>query len=302
MRAASPALTALLATRNFVMSDLFSFQPVGGAEVNLCSSQMAVVTNGAVSYFTGSPPVLSADQTVFSSQFPISRGQFSWKVGIDVDTAELTLFPIPTDLINGYPWLRAVNLGFLDCADVVISRAFAPAWTWPKTNITGTVVMFSGRIAGQTAGRSTGIVIDVNSYVELLNIQMPRNLYQAGCLHTLYDTGCGVSRAAFTSAATVDAGATLMSVPIAGIAQADGYYDQGVLTLDNGLTRRTVKKWAGNVATLVVPLYALPAPGTAVSLILGCDKQQATCTNTFNNVANFRAMPFIPAPETSVSL
>jgi hypothetical protein len=32
----------------------------------------------------------------------------------------------------------------------------------------------------------------------------------------------------------------------------------------------------------------------------GCDRTLATCTNVFNNAANFGGFPFIPTPETAV--
>ena len=38
----------------------------------------------------------------------------------------------------------------------------------------------------------TEVQLTINSDLELLNVQMPRNIYQDQCLHTVYDAGCGL--------------------------------------------------------------------------------------------------------------
>jgi len=56
-------------------------------------------------------------------------------------------------------------------------------------------------------------VFTVKDKKELLNVPFPANLYQAGCRHTLYDTGCLAVKASFTFAGTVSAGATAINIP-----------------------------------------------------------------------------------------
>lgn len=52
----------------------------------------------------------------------------------------------------------------------------------------------------------------VKSPLELLNIQMPRNVIQPGCRHTLFDTGCTLSAAAFTTSGACVAGSDVVNI------------------------------------------------------------------------------------------
>lgn len=286
MKTASAALIALLASRQFVMADTYTLTMVNGVVSRIGSGDHAVVHGG--------------------NQFPCSiqakRSEIAWRLGIEVDTSEITLYPSATDLVSGYSWYRAASLGLLDAMEVLIERVYAAVWRYPVTTAVGAVHLFSGRLAGLDGGMSTGLALSVNSDLERLNTMMPRNLYQPGCLHTLFNAGCGLVRSEWTTAGTVGSGATTRVVPVPGTGKADGYFDQGVLTMAGGLIRRTIKKWADDTATLIVPLHDAPDEDDAVSLIAGCDKTRATCENKFSNLANHRAFPFVPAPEASLSV
>jgi uncharacterized phage protein (TIGR02218 family) len=133
-------------------------------------------------------------------------------------------------------------------------------------------------------------------------MQMPRNLYQPGCIHSLYDAGCTLSKAAFTDAGTALTGATLKSVPFTS-AKSAGYYDLGTLlwlTGANAGALVTVQHWDGSAAQLQVNLKAVPAAGDTFSIAPGCDKTQATCTTKFVNLTHFRGFPFVPTPESTI--
>ena len=43
------------------------------------------------------------------------------------------------------------------------------------------------------------------------------------------------------------------------------------------------------------------APGDAVTLVAGCDKQFATCKSKFDNVVNFRGFPYMPGNDAALS-
>jgi uncharacterized phage protein (TIGR02218 family) len=43
------------------------------------------------------------------------------------------------------------------------------------------------------------------------------------------------------------------------------------------------------------------ATGDTFTVAAGCDKSLDTCISKFNNVANFRGLPFIPGNDTVVS-
>jgi uncharacterized phage protein (TIGR02218 family) len=146
--------------------------------------------------------------------------------------------------------------------------------------------------------------VSVESDLALLNVQMPKNLIQVGCVHTLFDGGCALLKATYTTSgattATVTATATTFST---GLTQAAGYYSLGVITFtsgaNNGLSR-TIQNYSNTSGqvTLVAPLPSAPATGDTFTIIPGCDKQQATCSSKFANLSHFRGFPYVPVPET----
>ena len=58
----------------------------------------------------------------------------------------------------------------------------------------GTVVLFAGRVSDIDCSR-TGIDLKCRSHLELLNIQMPRRLWQSSCTHVFGDAMCQFDRA-----------------------------------------------------------------------------------------------------------
>jgi uncharacterized phage protein (TIGR02218 family) len=151
---------------------------------------------------------------------------------------------------------------------------------------------------GRTSARITA-----KAYTHLLNAQMPRNFYQPGCLHTLYDAGCALSIAAFTSNGTVEAGSGNLTLNCAALSQAAGYFTRGFVKFSNGANsglRYTVSASVPGKVTLTRPLRYAVVNGDAFTVCAGCDHQQSTCQNKFSNLTNFRGFPFVPVPETAV--
>ena len=165
----------------------------------------------------------------------------------------------------------------------------------------GLVNIFTGRVVEIDCGRSLA-TFNINSHLELLSQQMPRNLFQAGCLNTLYDGACTLNRASFAVNGTVTS-ATASSVT-ASLSQANDYFTLGTVTFTSGQNdgfTRTVKGFtSGGTFTMLVPLPFVPAGGDTFTIYPGCDKKQATCSTKFSNLANFRGQPYIPQPETGV--
>jgi uncharacterized phage protein (TIGR02218 family) len=144
-------------------------------------------------------------------------------------------------------------------------------------------------------------------------MQMPRNTLQPNCIHTLFDSGCTLLKAAFQVAGVVTAGSGSSSILASALSQATGYFDLGTIAFTSGVLNgvvRSVKTYT-NVAGVktIVPAIALspvgsstptaPANGDTFSIVPGCDKTQSTCTSKFANLAHFRGFPYIPVPETA---
>lgn len=284
MKSASSALITLLNSgQNFLMADLFTFTLVGGFVARYTNVESSITVGG---------------HTFNGNDIIIARSKTRIMIGVEVDTMDMTVNALPSHLLNGTPWLQAVRQGALDGASLLVERLFMP--TWGDTSC-GTVILFSGTVAGADVGR-TSAKLTVNSLLSLLNVQMPRNVFQPPCRNVLYDGGCTLSKAAFGVAGTSGSGSTA-SVIVTGLSNPAGYFSLGTITFNTGANTgvsRSVKVYASGNAQLALPLLTAPTTGDAFTIYAGCDHTQATCVSKFNNVLNFRGEPYIPIPETAI--
>ena len=228
----------------------------------------------------------------------IRRNAIRSQVGTSVADLRVELLCDAGSTLNGEEALAFALSGGFDGALVSVDRVYASAWgVTPAGNLSS----FVGRIADVEV-ESGKITIDAKAMTELLNVQMPINLYQATCIHTLYGPGCNLSAAAFTDTGAVGANATRSVIP-SNLAATSDYYALGVVAFTSGpnagLTR-TVKAYAtgGNI-TLGFPLPVAPGAADSFDIRPGCDKLQTTCNAKFSNTANIRLYPYIPVPEAS---
>ncbi len=283
MKAASSGLVAYLnSNKVFYMADLYTFTLIDGTVFRHTSCDIDLTVAGNLFPHTGPK---------------ITRSNVKMGTGLEVDTLKLTVAADSGDLIAGQPFLQAIVAGRLDGAVVKLDRIFMPAWG--DTSL-GTVNLFTGHVADIQGGRLQ-MDISVKSDIDYLNMLMPRNVYQAPCMHILYGAGCTLTKSSFGATGTVGASPTTILINC-GLTQAAGWFDLGTITftigVNNGVSR-TVKSYTPGVFNLMAPLGAAPAPGDTFTAYAGCDKQQSTCTAKFNNLANFRGLPYIPVPETA---
>jgi uncharacterized phage protein (TIGR02218 family) len=292
MKQANSAVIALLNSgQEFIVADLYTFSiltPSWDATNGLTFSYVDY-------HYTSTDQSLTYNGKTYSATgVLIERDRIRLMIGVEVDTLNLKVFADSSMLIAGYPFLQSCQMGMLDGALVRLDKAFVG-----NTGIAGTVNMFSGRVSTVKPSRSVAD-IEIKSDLELLNIQMPRNLYQSGCQHTLYDSACGLKQNSFSHAGAI-VSATRSQITPSGLTQPSGYYDLGSLIFTSGAlqnTMRTIKSWDGSAINLIYPLPFTPAVGDVFQIYPGCDKQISTCQNKFSNFQNFRGFPFIPVPET----
>ena len=287
MRPAPLALVAALAAARaahdapLLMADCFTLTLRTGTVLTLTNADVPVTLGG----------------TVFLANSLLIDGlTFKCAIGLDVDEQQITLAARPTDTIGGVPALQAIHRGVLDGCLVRRERAFLTSWSAPPL---GSVVLFQGRVTSVDAVGRTGATITVASDLVLLDIDMPRNLYQPTCVHALYDSGCGLQRSAWGVAGTVAAGSSATQMVWAG---ADPKFVQGTLVFTSGvLAGQSVGVKAAGAGTLALtyPLAALPAVGDAFTAYPGCDRTQTTCAQKFANLGNFRGFPFVPPPAAA---
>jgi len=273
MKAASAPLIALLASgKQFVMWDLYTVTLIGGAQATL-DSRVNV----------------------------IKRGATRLALGLETSTLQVSIACSADTLIDGVPLAPFAHQGGFDGARLALQRAFAAEH---GVAAVGTLDIFAGRI-GEPEVSGTELKLPVHSDVELFDIMMPRNLYMSGCGHTVYDDGCGLSRAANTVATTVASGSTTLLINTALGAIAADRYALGVVRFTSGAlegVRRTIR--SSTTGGALVPMLGLPVAPTAgdgIEVTLGCDRQFTTCGTRFNvnNQDNWRGFEFIPVPEVS---
>ncbi|MGH6981432.1 MAG: DUF2163 domain-containing protein [Stellaceae bacterium] len=325
------ALAAFLASKPSaaILCDLYTFALAGslngGAPLLYTTADVDVVVPYAAAAMlvnTGPPLAaspLAAGTTAWSSQLVYfdqlrNKSYGHWKVGLDVDTWQVICTPSPQAAIGGQQFLAALRAGALDGAVVAVDRAFVDnrdgnAYGASLTPL-GVVNIFTGRVAEIDIGRSNA-VISINSHLELLNQNMPRHLYQAGCRWSLFGPGCDLDASAFAvSGSVAEAPATnspLLTVSLAAPG-GSGTYALGRIVATSGANQgfaRSVRSWSALTPppraslTLMAPFPFPFAVGDGIAAYPGCDKQQNTCI-AFGNLAKFGGMPFIPAPEMAL--
>ncbi|MDC5132334.1 DUF2163 domain-containing protein [Acinetobacter baumannii] len=285
MRQASPKLIALLDANQFIMADLYTITTIQGIEYRFTNYDFDLTVGGKV----------------FSSQGPIiSREGISLSLGIEVDNLSITIGTNESTKFGEVPVTQAFHNGVLDGARFKLERIFMDAQT-PTDTSAGTLVLFEGRIVEPEFDRYE-IKASVVSDVDGLKLQMPRNLYQPGCLNTLFDSACGLRSADFAVNTTIGANSTPNRI-LCDLSQPQGWFTQGVVEFLEGVNigiKRTVRLHETGALLLTLPLLEMPAIGEAIRVYPGCDKRLETCTNRFNNRARFRGSPYVPVPETSV--
>jgi hypothetical protein len=192
------------------MADLYTFTLVDGTVVRYTSLDQAVKSGG---------------NTFMAGDVQLVRSNTSVKLGLEVDTLTIKAYASAGNLLQGVAFLKACMNGALDGAAVLLERAFLVPGT---TLVVGTVLMFSGRVSDIDPITRTMATIKVKSELELLNIKLPRNVYQPGCLHTLYDSACTVKRANHAVGCIVSSGSSASAVRT-DAAQASGYFDLGAV-------------------------------------------------------------------------
>jgi uncharacterized phage protein (TIGR02218 family) len=289
------------------MADLYTFTLQGGTQ-HLYSAAMTAITD-------------STTGRVFALGPRFERSKTRVVIGIQSDELDLRIYPAPADLLGATPWAEAVWQGELDGASVQLERAFMPSW---GNTSPGTVVLFAGRVSDLEASR-TMISLKVRSHLELLNIQMPRRLWQPSCNHSFGDTMCGYDRvhganaegtAIGIGALTFLAAAGSTNVRVLGAPVTTGPYALGTITALSGTNAgqsRTIASFAsGGAITMTLGFLSPVAAGDSFEILPGCDRTLTTCGNVFRNsrvtaggynpanAERFGGFPFVPPPENAI--
>jgi uncharacterized phage protein (TIGR02218 family) len=297
------ASTANTTTRPGKTKIAFGWSSVYAARVSMNGGTVAAGTNtsgvGATSIQLGHTVTVYTlnghlKQVVY---YPTLKSDFELKALSD-PTAAVDMGVVNFDTINSTDIIPFIAKHGFDGATIKLERAYAPDWS---QSITGTVIRFAGKVTSVHSIQGATANLSVSSWLVLLNTKAPRNLYQSGCLRTLYDAGCGLNPASFSAAGTVTLAGTGSFK--CGLTTA-GYYSQGRVVFtsgaNNGISRTVKYNAADGTFTLVNPLPAQASIGDTFTAYAGCDLAKGTCSTKFNNLIKFKGTPFVPVPTTSL--
>lgn len=284
---ADPALIAWMVAadrESCVRMDLLTIRPRGGAPLRWTS---------------GDDRLALPDGRVFVPGPAIERDNVSLRAGLQVSEMNLQLSVDDDVMIGSLTAVQFAERGGLDGAQVTLEWAYFDEDAVFKGNF----VRFSG-MTGTASWSAGSIEIMARSLTGTLNVVVPREVYQPQCLNQVFDSRCGLRESTWrvTGAVTgVGAGRAALMAIGTGLAQADGWFDLGLLEFTGGGLdgiARTVKRHAGGVIAFALPLPLAPVVGQTFVVRPGCNRSVSTCTNKFNNRVAFRATPFVPPPET----
>ncbi len=306
MKPITSSLTALFATRQYRMCGLYEFDLIGGSSLYYASADMNIYLASSQSggdafwnnqtFTTGAPLFDKKD----------NRAKLQQKIGTQVSQLMFDVIPGSSQVL-GEAFLSACRTGVFDGAVLTYLGAYWPTSSLyaPTITPTGTIKKFVGRVAEVDMGRNLA-TFTVNSHLELLNIQFPRNLYQSPCTNILYDAGCTLAQSSCAiSSGVVSSGSTSSLIytsvaPSSGLSLALGQitFTSGAL---NGISRQIQAFSSGipNQLTIVPPFPSSPSSGDTFTVYPGCDKTSSTC-GLFSNIAHFRGEPYIPVPDTAI--
>lgn len=270
---------------------------------------------GSNDYFTDLDfNVIYSSQTWKANSLRFEGMARKLQVGLDVDEQSIKIWAKPTDTLFGSLFLPGAEQGLLDGA---IIQRLRIVWQFQTGNAAydatlppiAVWTLSTGYTSQISKGGQSHIELKVKSALHKLEVNMPRNYYQPGCLWTLFDQGCTLVKSAFAVGGTVGAGATSKIIPVAGgIATpvgADGIanYAQGRLLFTSGPNsglQVLIDSNDSNNLYLAYLLTQLAVAGNTFNYYPGCSKSNNTCTQKFGNQANFRG--FDKVPPVMVSL
>jgi uncharacterized phage protein (TIGR02218 family) len=264
------------------MSDLYTFS----------------LTSGSVMRFSAAPTALHVNGFDFQLGPKFERSKTKINTGIQVDELTVNVYPELGDQVGATLFLQALWSGQFDGATLQLERAFMP--TYGDTS-PGTVVLFAGRISNIDVSR-IGAAISVRSHLELLNIQMPRRLWQPTCTHIFGGPTCLFNRS--TLALNFAAGAGSTALQINGAPVTTNPFVFGTITgltgYNAGYSRTIYGFTSGGFVSIKLAFLFPIVVGDTFQILPGCDKTATTCLTKFNNLVHFGGFPYIPTAETAV--
>jgi len=228
----------------------------------------------------------------------IERGDITLSTGVQVDDCTLSMYCNADSQFNGLSMPNFALIGGFDNAHIKIELAIMPSY---GDTSNGVIHLFEGKVSDIKIDVSQ-VELTISSESIRLDTQIPSQVYQPSCSHTLYDGGCALNSADFSGAKAVLTGSTKGQLMFTD-SNAEGFFELGKVRMTSGLNNaliRTVKFHTAGLIVFTENLPFAPEVGDTFIATAGCDKSRATCTAKFANAVHFLGWEYMPAPETSL--
>ncbi len=162
-----------------------------------------------------------------------------------------------------------------------------------RLNLTRKGLLFTGALSNISYTIENLVVFDVKGPAVGAKILMTQKRSPM-CRTDLFSTLCGVNKVSYAVSSSVVTIPTTFTFTVSGsLAQASGYFNQGVAVASSGVAFE-VANWDQSTQTITtyLPCDRILAVGVSVTLYPGCDKTLgATGCAKFSNQLNFQGEP-----------
>lgn len=189
----------------------------------------------------------------------------------------------------------------------ITCKIYEGTFSAPAT-VGSAALIFAGRVMRVTP-RGRTYKAEVKPLGSLMDQRVPRFYLGPRCNHSLYSTGCGISKGTWAESGTLAylSAPNQITITDASLAALPAnYFAGGFLEVGSGANLevrfiRSSSSPSGNVITLTInwPL-AVASAGATVTAYPGCDYTAGTCETKFSNLVNFGGHPNIPATNLTL--
>jgi uncharacterized phage protein (TIGR02218 family) len=246
---------------------------------------------GTVLTFTAHDQDVTVGGLTYKSTTGTSSSGIPKDLEMSVDSIDVQSF-----LDDDYIKESDVLAGVYDHAEVEV---FKVNWLSPDD---GTIYLQKGYI-GDIDIKSGLFVAEVRGRMQMLQ-KNALKMYSPVCRAKFGDSECGINLASYRVTSSVTTVINSKRFGCASLGVADNYFKRGHVVWSSGSNYGLSSEVTWNINTQfqlsMNPLFPIEA-GTTFNIYPGCNKSRGTCRDTYNNIQNMRAEPFIPTMTTTIS-
>ncbi|MEO3387838.1 DUF2163 domain-containing protein [Mesorhizobium sp. CAU 1741] len=260
----------------------------------LCHCWRVVRRDGQSFGFTDHDRPLVVDGVAYNPQSGFSQSEARASLGMAIDTVDVE-GALSSEVLDE----AELEAGLFDGA-VVETRLVN--WNAPSE-----FALIRRSSIGRITRSDSRFIAELESMAASLDQPNGRYLRRL-CDARLGDARCGVSLAGseFNGSGVVTSQTAPATVSVSGLdGFTVGWFSFGHVTWASGvLVGRTAtlldhKRTPEGVLLVLPPTEQVPPPGTAFSVVAGCDKRFSTCKTKFGNPLNFRGFPHLPGNDAA---